>query len=104
MLEGPELVCRLYAVVPAEEAAGLRACGFGAGAGAPSGGREVVLYDRLVLDDTVVRFGQIPEGFEVVGVELPYDKVLGHELPQRHVNVRAYAFTPAYLAEHAELM
>jgi len=29
MLEGPGLVCRLYAVVPAEEAAGLRARGFG---------------------------------------------------------------------------
>jgi hypothetical protein len=51
-----------------------------------------------------VRFSYIPDGFEVVGVELPYDKVLGHELPQRHVNVRAYGFTPAYLAEHAELM
>jgi hypothetical protein len=104
MLEGPELVCRLYAVVPADEAAGLRAHGFGGEAGVPAGGREVVLYDRLVLGGHIVRFGQIPDGFEVVGVELPYDKILAHEFPQRHVNVRAYAFTAAYLAEHAELM
>jgi hypothetical protein len=104
MGEGPELVCRLYAIVPAEEAAGLRARGFGGEPGALSGGREVVLYDRLVLGGTVVRFTHIPDGFEVVGVELPYDKVLGHEFQQRHVNVRAYAFTPGYLAEHAELM
>jgi hypothetical protein len=104
MLDGTELVCRLYAVVPAEEAAGLRARGFGAGAGAPPGAREVVLYDRLVLDGAVVRFTHIPDGFEVVGVELPYDKVLGHGLPRGHANARAYAFTPDYLAEHAELM
>jgi hypothetical protein len=104
MLDGTELVCRLYAVVPAEEAAGLRARGFGGEPGVPAGVREVVLYDRLVLDGTVVRFTHIPDGFEVVGVELPYDRVLGHELPQGHANVRAYAFTPAYLAEHAELM